>query len=362
MARIAFFLPDIGGGGAERVALALMEGLVDRGHEIDLVLCRAEGQLLAQLADDIRVVNLGVRRFRDALLPLTKYLREVRPEALQASMWPLTSIAVLATRLANVGNRVVVSEHSALSRAYAAHGKCHRAILARSIRWLYPHASARIAVSHGVKGDLAGEGLPSDTIDVVYNPVRTAAQPGEAPITWPAAGHKILSVGNLVPAKNQRLLLEAFAELARSVDCGLVIYGEGPERGPLAERATELGIADRVSLPGFVEDVGRAYTDADLFVLSSDWEGYSLVLVEALQAGLPVVSTDCDFGPREILAEGQFGRLVPTGDASAMARAMHEALLSPGDADARRQRAFQLSGKESIDRYETLLLGLEVTQ
>lgn len=362
MARIAFFLPDFGGGGAEQVALTLMEGLRLRGHQLDLVLCRAEGQLLAKLPDDIRVVDLGSSRFRKALMPLMRYLREVRPAAVQASMWPLTSMAIMATQFARVGNRVVVSEHSALSRAYAGHGHFHRAFLAASIRWLYPLASARVAVSDGVRRDLAGFGVPPEMVDVVYNPVRASSHPPGSPFAWPAPGKKILSVANLVPAKNQLLLLEAFADVAKEMAAGLVICGEGRVRDALMTRAAELSIADRLSLPGFVEDIGRAYADADLFVLSSDWEGYPLVLVEALQAGLPVVATDCDFGPREILDDGRYGHLVPVGSKREFAQAMLEALSTTVNASAQRERAQQLSGNSLIDRYETLLLGEGPTQ
>lgn len=358
MARIAFFLPNFGGGGAEHVALTVIDGLAAKGHQIDLLLCRKEGLLLDSLPESVRVIDLAASRFRQALPPLIRYLRRERPDALQASMWPLTAIAIVATRLARAGNRIVVSEHSALSRAYADRGPIHRLVLRQSIRATYPLSTHRIAVSHGVASDLAGLGLPTSLIEVVPNPIRSPRKDDKQPFLWPGPGRRILSVGNLGPAKNHDLLIRAFAKVSAEVEASLVICGEGERRSELTALIGQLGLRDRVFLLGYVRGTDAVYGAADVFVLSSDWEGYPLVLLEALQAGLPIVSTDCNHGPREVLDGGRFGTLVPVGNEATLAKAMIDTLNAAPDPQAQRLRAGELAGARSIDRYEALLLGM----
>ena len=153
------------------------------------------------------------------------------------------------------------------------------------------------------------------------------------------SGPLILSVGTLKPVKRHDLLLEAFARLPASLGVRLCLLGDGAQRAMLEQKAQALGIADRVFMPGFVADPGPWYAHADLFVLCSDYEGFGNVIVEALEYGVPVVSTDCPVGPKEILADGRFGNLVPPGDVEALAHAMTRALEEDVDRDALRKRA-----------------------
>lgn len=357
MARIAFLLPDLSGGGAERVALTLIEALIGRGHEVDLVLCQKRGPLLSMIPAGVRIVDLGAKRMRHVLPPLVRYLRSARPQALQASMWPITVIAIAAGWVARSGTRVVVSEHSAISQAYAEKGRLHRVALSTSIRRLFPRAAGRVAVSQGVRDELASMGVDRQSIEVILNPIAPVVLSGSERYDWPGVGRRILSVGNLVPAKNQALLLRAFALVAKEVETSLVICGEGELRTDLEVLAHQLGVGDKVFLPGFVTALAPVYAAADLFVLSSDREGYGLVLVEAMRAGLPVVATDCAHGPAEVLGGGEFGTLVPTGAVRPLADAILAALADPADPHASKARAAELADGASIDRYEELLLG-----
>ena len=127
----------------------------------------------------------------------------------------------------------------------------------------------------------------------------------------------------------------------------------------LKSLAASEGIGDRITFPGFVIDPWPFFENADLFVLSSDFEGFGLVLVEAMSCGVPVVSTDCESGPREILADGEFGKLVPCNDVEALAKAMAETLDAPLESDRLKARAAELSGADAADRYLALMLGRE---
>ncbi|WP_205480428.1 glycosyltransferase [Sphingomonas arenae] len=357
--RVALFLPNLAGGGAERVALGIAGALVERGCAVDLLLVRREGELLPLVPEGARVVELGGGRIWRSLLPLVRYLRRERLAALHAFMWPLTVIAVVAQRLARVPARVVVSDHTTLSEH--ASGRRERAAMRVSIGRVYPLADARVAVSVGAADDLAMlSGIDRQSIEVVPNPVdvslaqRTSA---EVEALWGVpAGERILTVGSLKETKDHRALIRAFAKLPRP-EARLMIVGDGALRSELEDVSRELGIEARVVWAGFRLDPWPFYASADLFVLASRLEGQPLVLLEAMGSGLPVVSTDCAHGPWEMLEGGRYGALVPVGDAEALARAMDAALGAPVDPELLRNRAEELAGARSMERHLQLLLG-----
>jgi glycosyltransferase involved in cell wall biosynthesis len=154
--------------------------------------------------------------------------------------------------------------------------------------------------------------------------------------------------------KNHQLLLRAFARLDRP-DARLMFVGDGNGREALLSLARELDVAERVIFAGFRSDPTPFYLTADLFVLSSDYEGFGNVIVEAMACGTPVVSTDCPSGPGEILEGGRYGRLVPVGNAPALAHAIKTALEAPVDRDALVRRASDFAPEIAARRYLDLL-------
>jgi len=150
-------------------------------------------------------------------------------------------------------------------------------------------------------------------------------------------------------------LLRAFARIRQYRAAQLMILGEGDERASLEALARKLGLAEHVSMPGFVPDPGAYMARASVFVLSSSWEGFGNVLVEALAGGCPVVSTDCRSGPSEILQDGKYGRLVPVGDHETMARAILETLDSPQDSRMLRARAMDFHVDKIVDQYVAVM-------
>ncbi len=359
--RLAVLLPDLRGGGAERVALRLIEDFLKAGHEVDLLLQRREGELLPLVPRETRLVDLAAPRIRDAIAPLRRYFRERKPDAIQISMWPLTVVGLVAHRLAASRARVIVSDHTVLSKQYAGSAASLR-MLKLTTRLFYPNADARILVSNGAADDLARiSGIDRSTIEVIYNPLE-APPPGlsstpEIESMWGATDGRILAVGTLKRVKNYELLIRSFAALRRCRGAKLMILGEGELRPRLESLAASLGISEDVMLPGFASRPWPFYASADLFVLSSDYEGFGNVIVEAMRCGLTVVSTDCESGPREILEDGNYGTLVPVGDERALAEAMERALRQPMDPARLRGRAEELSGQDCADRYLELMLG-----
>ncbi|MBH9538454.1 glycosyltransferase [Novosphingopyxis sp. YJ-S2-01] len=355
---LALFLPDMGGGGAERVALSLMEGFVAKGHRVDLVLYRATGLLLPLVPDAVTIHELKVDRQHQAIGPLVRYLREHKPDAIQAMMWPLPLISILARKLSRVSTRVIGAEHTPLSTAPFR-------LRSRFVRLLTRHAYSAadnlVAVSEGVAQDMcAFIGLSRESVQVIYNPITLPSNlplPIEARHLWPDGTVRLLAVGELKGEKNFALLLDAFALLRRQINASLLILGEGHLRTELENQVRRNGLERHVVFAGFDMNIWPYFTAADLFVLSSDLEGYGNVLIEAMHAGLPIVSTDCPTGPREILENGRFGTLVPCNDAEAMAEAILFRVRDAYDPEPARLRAASLSGQRQIERYQDIMLG-----
>jgi glycosyltransferase involved in cell wall biosynthesis len=358
---IAFFLPTLTGGGAERVIVNLARGMAERGQRVDLVVASAEGVLRDQVTPAVRLVNLRSPRVLRSLGPLIGYLRRERPRVMVSSMGHANLIALWAARLARQSTPVIVTVHNTMSQAATQQGRLAGRVWPYLMRTFYPWAACVVAVSRGAADDLARTaGLSRDRVQVVYNPVITPAmmaladetpdhpwfRPGEPPV--------ILGVGRLTRQKDFPTLIHAFAEVRRHCPARLMILGEGEERSELENLAGSLGLSDGVALPGFRENAMAYMAGSALFVLSSAWEGLPTVLIEALAAGTRVVSTDCLSGPREILQDGRLGALVPVRDANALSGAMLESLSRPRGA-VPIEALVPFTEKAAVDHYLSLI-------
>lgn len=348
-------------GGVERVAIRRSKSFLQQGYDVDFVFFNEPADISTSVPPGCRVFNLGASRARLAFIPLLRYLHRTRPDAVHAEMWPITSIAVLAHRLACLPGRIVITDHNPLSKQYSRWGLPHRLLQRLSIALTYPFASVRIAVSNAVADDLAHlSGLPKKRFHVLHNEVEIRpakySDQAAAETAWGGwSGRRVLTVGRLKAQKNHALLLRAFRHLCLNVDARLMILGTGELAAEIEALAREQGLSEHVLMPGHVNDPSAYYRAADLFVMSSDYEGFGNVLVEALGHGLPVVSTDCPGGPREILADGRFGRLVPVGDEVALASAMALALGERTDPRPLVSRAAEFDPSVVYPRYIELL-------
>lgn len=334
--KIALFMPTLDGGGAERVMLTLAGEFIRIGLAVDLVVSAARGVLTGDIPAGVRVMDLAASRLIRSTLPLAKYLRREHPNVVLSAMIEANCVAVWARALSRTRPRLVLSEHSNLSLATAHEPARRKRWLPRFARWAYPHADAVVAVSSGVADDLASTiGFRRECIHVIYNPIITPAllamsrEPLDHP--WFKAGEPpvVLGVGRLVEQKDFPTLIRAFALLRRQRPARLLILGEGEDRRALTELVRELGVEGEVALPGFVHNPYQFMRAADVFVLSSAWEGFGNVIAEALACGTSVVSTDCPSGPSEILEGGKWGRLVPVGSPKQLGAAIIDALDRP---------------------------------
>jgi len=324
--------------------LNLIEGLVARGLAIDLLAIRAESAHLGELPDAVRLVDLGVRHSGLAIAPLARYLRRERPDALLAAKDRAIRAAVLARRLAGWRGRLVGRLGTNLSAALEGRSALARRLRTAPMRLIYRGVDRIVAVSQGVAEDTRRiTGLPADRIGVVRNPVVTprlaelAAAPCPHPWLESSEVPVILGAGRLTEQKDFTTLVRAFARVVAERPARLLILGEGRQRARLEQLAEELGVRADVALPGFAPNPYAWMARATLFVLSSAWEGSPNVLTEALALGIPAVATDCPSGPRELLAGGRYGPLVPVGDHVALARAMLATLQAPLPAERLRE-------------------------
>lgn len=332
--RILLVLPSLERGGGERVLLQLARSFLAAGREVHVVALLGGGPLRSDLPDTVALHELvdaghaakGFALAGLALPKLASLMRAVKPDAVLSTMSGTNLLTVLACTLTHLRARLVLREAASLVNA--------KSILKRqAMRWLYRRADALIAVSTGVAGDLRSLGFAEDRIHVIHNPVdasrlRHLADVGPSMVRQDKSPY-VVSIGRLVEQKDQQTLLRAYSMSSLRESHHLVIVGEGKQRVVLERLALDLGIADRLILMGALDNPYRVLAEASLHALSSRWEGYPNVLLEALALGVPVVSTDCPFGPREMLDSGRYGRLVPMDDPVALAHAMEEELVRP---------------------------------
>ncbi len=333
---IACLFSTSGHSGVDRIARHLLPGIARRGYRIHQLKVRRHGPELDATHPNLRVIDLGHRNTYACLPAVVRYLRRERPVALLSDKDRVNRTALLARTLAGGDVRLLLRLGTTVSVNLASRGAMERLVQRTSMRHLYRHADAVLVPSQGVADDLRSfAGLGSGLLRVVPSPVVPEAMLGEPPPTpdhpWFRAPRVplVLGMGELSPRKDFATLLRAFARLRSNRRCHLMILGRGRERDSLLRLAASLGIAADVELPGFIAQPYPYLAHADLFAFTSRWEGLGFVLIEALALGTPVVSTDCPSGPREILAGGRFGELVPIGDDEGFAEAMRQTLDAP---------------------------------
>jgi glycosyltransferase involved in cell wall biosynthesis len=353
---LAIYLADLSGGGSERLQLDLVPFFIAAGLEVTILLGAARGVLLSQVPAEARVVSLDAPRQLMALMPLVRYLRRVRPAILLVNTEHAAIISLWARVIARSATRIIVCQHNTFSaQSRRAHWQFR--ILPVLFRLFLGWADRIVAVSVGVADDLqASCGTARAQIAVIYNGVVGSdfARKSAAPVDHPWFGTGvpvIVAAGRLVEQKDFATLIAAFATVVRRRDVRLVLLGEGPLRSSLKELARSLGVEERIDMPGFRANPLPYLRAGSLVVLSSRYEGFGMVLAEALACGTPVVSTDCPHGPAEIFDHGRYGRLTPVGDSAALAQAILETLDAPPSRPTLESRGNTFTIAASAERY-----------
>lgn len=327
---MSLFVPDLNIGGAEKVFVNLANFLVSRGVDVDLVVMNDKGLLKSGL--DKRVVyvylllkptNNAMLLFFCSVLGIYRYLKTNSPSVLISSVFGANLAAIVGGKLANLSTPIVIRESSSLRN----YGVVKKLIM----RIVFPFATHIIAVSERGSEELRGylSGVESK-VEVIGNGVNIneISSLAMAPLdTKTSYGKYIVAVGRLIDAKGFDVLISAFGKIAYAhQEINLVILGDGELRSDLESLVSDSGLNGRVFLPGFKSNPYPYIKQAELFVLSSRWEGFPNVLVEAMCLGVNIVSTNCKYGPEEVLTNEMEERLVPVDDTDALSKAMIDAL------------------------------------
>jgi glycosyltransferase involved in cell wall biosynthesis len=382
--RVLFVLGSMAGGGAERIVAHLVKHLNRDQFDARVGLLWRHGDYLDQLTDDELIVTRlahGWIPYRDqppwwqllpslALVPLQQrdLVRRFRPH-----------IVVTATKSMNIAGRfsLALSGRSAL-RWVAREGNNTgamidnesatgflRALQNFAVRTAYRRADRVVAISDGVARALSHRfGINPKRVSTIHNAVDVAAVKVRAQEALPNLSRQpfLVAAGRLVPQKGFDILIRAFAATMAVRPLSLIILGDGPERNALIELTRTCGIEHRVHFPGFVENPWSYFARSAAFVCSSRWEGFGNVIIEAMACGVPVVATDCDFGPREVIRQGQSGLLVPVEDVDSLSKAIASVLDNPdlarGLAEGAQQRAQEFDVATMTRAYEQLFRDL----
>ncbi|MEB2285580.1 MAG: glycosyltransferase [Myxococcales bacterium] len=328
---VLFVLPTLGGGAA-RVVITLLRHLDRTRFEPHLVIFyRFYGFWFAsEVPDDVVMHVLEARRARNAMPKLVRLLWRVRPAVVVATQGYINFLLLLA-RPVLPRTKLVIRE--VIGERYMEHNR-YRDVLYRCYLRLVRKADRIVTQTAAVAERLGREIAPRPgQVECIHNPVdaerlAAAAARSTSPFTDP--GPHVLAMGRLTRQKGFDLLLEAFARVcAEGVRARLTIVGIGELETELGARARALGLADVVDFVGFQEQPERFFAHADVFVLSSRYEGMPNVALEALACGLPIVAFDCPYGVSEIVRDGVNGRLLPAGDVGALAAALLDLLRDP---------------------------------
>ena len=328
---IVFLVPTLSGG-IGTFTSRLAQGFQEENMRVEVWTLTHEERAV-EIPTGIVVRTLKARRALTALKEIRSLLKQYRPRTLLSSSFHINCIAVVAKSISQAPTRIFLVEHTNIAQGLQ--GVFKRLLARICIRLLYPRANGVIAVSEGVADNLASfSHIPRKSIHVIYNPVitdelYTKSKEHAEHSFFQLKEPLFLNIGRLSPEKDQATLLKAFAQLLKKTPARLIILGEGTERAALETLIATLGIREFVSLEGHKENPYPYFLQSDALILSSTREGLPTVLIEALALGAPIVSTDAESGPREILNNGLYGELVPTGDTAALAKSMQSVLTTP---------------------------------
>ncbi|MBT2216480.1 glycosyltransferase [Virgibacillus dakarensis] len=320
--KVVFIIPSLRGGGAERVTVNIIRNLNPNKFDIKLILLKKEGPYLSLLPGDIEIIDLKTERVRKSLIPLIKILNIIRPDVIFSTMGHL-NLAVLSVKIILRGNpKVIIREANTPSKDITQ----NKRLFAYLYRYLYPKADLIIAQCDEMKKDIIDySNIKEEKIEYIYNPldIGNIKKMAEGKNPYQENKANFLSVGRLNQQKGFDLLIKAFDIVSKNIpNAHLTILGEGKLKQELEDQTKTLGIEEKISFVGFKNNPYPYYKYADVYVLSSRWEGFPNTLLEALACGVKVVSTNCKSGPREILGENEYGITTEEGDYKSLAKGM----------------------------------------
>lgn len=362
---ILFLTSNLGGGGAERALVDILNLIDRKKFQPHLALFQKEGPFLQDLVEDIPIYEIQpkdygfLHRNWVRVRAIKKLCDQIQPAVMMSMLWQANIVSLLADKILGLNCPLILNEQNTPSQEM-------QSLWQRFLFWplakrTYPRAAEIVVISAGIRTEIEEMfSITGDQIRVIYNPIDsdTIREKASQPLNLPLRHPCLISVGRLAPQKNHSLLLRSFRNVIQNYPAHLYLLGKGPDRAKLEKLASDLGISAYVHFLGFKNNPYGLMQAADILVLSSDYEGFGNVVVEALAVGTPVIATDCPNGPREILSGGKSGLLVSVGDEVGLTRAIIELISSPEKrqrlANNGKKRAKEFDIKKTIHAYESL--------
>lgn len=361
---VGIFIASLNGGGAERVVVNLVNELHSRGFNVVLILRYKKGEYLKEVNPGVKVVELDADSPFGVVFRLIQECKKYKVSTLLSVTRYMNVLALIANTFLKI--RLIIREANTLDEFFHDYNfidKIKYEMLFFLMNNLYKKSDAIIANSKDTSDDLKKYLIGVEKkISIIHNPLELKRIQKLSTEALPEhfiklSSPKIISVGRLVYQKNFELLINAFAIVKKcKTDANLIILGKGPLKQGLIELTQQLNIKDSVHFLGFVRNPYKYLNGSDLFVLSSRFEGFGNVLVEALAVGLPIVSTNCAGGPKEILNRGEFGEIVPLDNEDTMAKVILEVLNTSTSKERQIERANDFSIDKITDQYLKVLL------
>lgn len=354
--KIAFFLPDLGGGGAERVMVNLANGLSKRGFDIDFIVSKAIGPYFKEISNEINIISFNNTRIIFSIKNLWLYIIKKKPKCIISALSAANIIAIIASILCFKRVKVVIREANNIEEEICNEKKIKNKIIYKLKLIFYHFANIIIVNSKGSANAIEKniKYISKNKIKILNNPVIDEKLINKSNFLvnhkWlcPKKHPVILGVGRLTIQKDFETLIKAYKIVRDKIQCKLIILGEGELRKKLYLLVEELGIKEDVDMPGFIDNPFNYMKNCDVFVLSSKYEGSPNVLIQAMAVGNRIVSTNCNSGPAELITSDEYGYLVPVGNVEEMANAIFNSILN-GNEKLKRKDLKSYEIEEVID-------------
>lgn len=351
-------------GGTEQVFLSLAKSL-KKTHNIEFIFVVdrvgvGETERIVT-KNGFKLISLDSSRTLETIIPLKRQIDLHKPQLILSAYTDTNFACAISCLLAKHKTKLIVSEHASLIEHWASSSFFRRQLLSIYVRFGYVLSDHILGVSKGIAKQLVSYGHSPDKVSYIHNPIRFIADP--KPISKAYNAHatsetiKLLAVGRVSKQKDYATMIRALNRVCQSVEnIELTIVGgvhDSVEKAKLERLVSELKIQGKVKWVDFTDSIGSFYANADIFLLTSAWEGFGNVIVEAMAFGLPVVSTNCNYGPSEIITSPDLGYLIPVGNDESFAHAVKDVIskLSSLDRNKLYLRASDFSENKIAIKY-----------
>lgn len=355
---LVFFCPNLGGGGAEMHLARLLSNLDQGKFELHLIVSRAGGSYLSLLPEQVQIhiicdgkIGSGILGMYKTIKPLSEKLTFLNPDIFVSVMDHSNMMAYYAHKKARSSAKLIFCVQTPILQSLKFNWKPFNQILSWMMPFIYPRADKIISLSIGVKSDLISlsRKLKDNTVVINNIGIDQFKKVEDDPVQKEGV-KSIVICGRLIKLKGFDDALRCFKKVSEVIAAELYVIGDGPEKQNLLELSEQLNIKDKVQWLGFVSHPEVIMSHADAFLLCSHYEGFGNVIIEAMSVGLPVVSTDCPYGPGEIIDDNISGVLVPVGDFQRMAKEVVKILSDRKLSEKLIQNAYERVGDFSKER------------